>query len=286
MFKHNKLAAVALVALMAAQGSVFAADAADPVVAKVGESEIRQSDIDMAIGGLDPQVAQLPEEQKRAAALSAVIDMQLLAADANKEGLQEDAAFKKRVAFLTNRELHNAYFKKHVVEGIKPEDIKARYDKEIAAITPPEEVKASHILVKTEDEAKAIIKELDAGKDFATLAKEKSTDPNKDGGGDLGYFTKDRMVPEFSEAAFALEKGKYTQTPVKTQFGYHVIRLDDRRTQPAPTLEQVEPQVKQLVMRDKYLELLAAAKKDAGVEITDPALKKAYDDANTAPAAN
>ncbi|WEZ82076.1 peptidylprolyl isomerase [Rhizobium sp. 32-5/1] len=286
MFKHNKLAAVALVALMAAQGSVFAADAADPVVAKVGGNEIRQSDIDMAIGGLDPQVAQLPEEQKRAAALSAVIDMQLLAADANKEGLQENETFKKRVAFLTNRELHNAYFKKHVVEGIKPEEVKARYDKEIAAITPPEEVKASHILVKTEDEAKAVIKELDTGKDFATLAKEKSTDPNKDGGGDLGYFTKERMVPEFSEAAFALEKGKYTKTPVKTQFGYHVIRLDDRRTQAAPTLEQVEPQVKQLVMRDKYLELLAAAKKDAGVEITDPALKKAYDDANKAPAAN
>ncbi len=286
MFKHNKLAAVALVALMAAQGSAFAADAADPVVAKVGEGEIHQSDIDMAIGGLDPQVAQLPEEQKRAAALSAVIDMQLLAAGASKEGLQDDEAFKKRVAFLTNRELHNAFFKKHVVEAIKPEDVKARYDKEIAAITPPEEVKASHILVKTEEEAKAIIKDLDAGKDFATLAKEKSTDPNKDGGGDLGYFTKERMVPEFSEAAFALEKGKYTKTPVKTQFGYHIIRLDDRRTQAPPTLEQVEPQVKQLVMRDKYLELLAAAKKDAGVEITDPALKKAYDDANKAPAAN
>jgi len=286
MFKHNKLAAVALVALMASQGSVFAADAADPVVAKVGAGEIHQSDIDMAIAGLDPQVAQLPEEQKRAAALSAVIDMQLLAAGANKEGLQDDEAFKRRVSFLTNRELHNAFFKKHVVEAIKPEDVKARYDKEIAAITPPEEVKASHILVKTEDEAKAIIKELDAGKDFAALAKEKSTDPNKDGGGDLGYFTKDRMVPEFSEAAFALEKGKYTKTPVKTQFGYHVIRLDDRRTQAAPTLEQVEPQVKQLVMRDKYLELLAAAKKDAGVEITDPALKKAYDDANKEPAAN
>ncbi len=92
------------------------------------------------------------------------------------------------------------------------------------------------------------------------------------------------MVPEFSEAAFALEKGKYTTTPVKSQFGYHVILLEDKRLQPPPPLEQVEPQVKQLVMRDKYLALLASAKQGSTVEISDPALKKAYDEANKAEA--
>lgn len=286
MSKYKLLAAVALVALMAGKAPVFAEDAANPVVAKVGDAEITKSDVDLAVGGLDPQLAQLPDDQKRAAALSGLIDVKLLAKDADKEGLQNDEAFKKRIAYLTERELHNAYFKKHVVDAVTAEEVKARYDAEIAKITPPEEVKARHILLKTEDEAKAVIKELDGGKDFATLAKEKSTDPNKADGGDLGYFTKDRMVPEFSEAAFKLEKGKYTETPVKTQFGYHVILVEDKRTQAPPTLDQVEPQVKQLVMRDKYVALLEAAKKELAVDITDPALKKAYDEANKAEQAN
>ena len=286
MLKYKMLAAVALVAVMAAQTPATAQDAADPVIAKVGDAEIHKSELDLALTGLDPQLAQLPDEQKRAAALSGLIDVKLLAKDASKEGLQDDAAFKQRIAYLTERELHNAFFKKHVVDAVTPEEVKARYDAEIAKITPQEEVKARHILVKTEDEAKAIIKDLDAGKDFATLAKEKSTDPNKADGGDLGYFTKDRMVPEFSEAAFKLEKGKYTEAPVKTQFGFHVILLEDKRKQAPPPLAQVEQQVKQLVMRDKYIELLTSAKKETGVDITDPALKTAYDDANKAETAN
>jgi peptidyl-prolyl cis-trans isomerase C len=281
MSKLKTLAAAALVAAMAVHGAARAEDA-DPVIAKVGGEDVRQSELTLALGGLDPQLQQMPEEQKRAAALSAIIDVKLLSKTAEKEGLQDDATFKQRVAYLTERELHNAYFKKHVVDAITKEEVKARYDKEIAAIPPQEEVKARHILVKTEDEAKEIIKELDAGKSFVELAKAKSSDPNKDDGGDLGYFTKGRMVPEFETAAFALEKGTYTKTPVKTQFGFHVILVEDKRPQAPPPLEQVEPQVRQLLMRDKYVELLAAAKKDAGVEISDPALKKAYDEANKA----
>src|SRR5690606_21794865 len=115
---------------------------------------------------------------------------------------------------------------------------------EIAALPTQEEVNARHILVKTEDEAKAIISELDAGKDFAELAKAKSEDSNKSDGGDLGWFTKGRMVPEFEEAAFALEKGAYTKAPVKSQFGYHVIKLEDRRDVQPPAFEQVEPQIR------------------------------------------
>ncbi|MEY9560314.1 peptidylprolyl isomerase [Sinorhizobium fredii] len=280
MSRYKTLAAAALVAMMAA--GVARAEGTDPVVAKVGDQEIRQSELDLAITSLDPQLQRMPEEQKRAAALSAVIDVKLLVKDAEEEGLQNDATFKQRVAFLTERELHNAFFKKHVVDAVTKEEVKARYDKEIAAIPAQEEVKARHILVKTEDEAKAIIKELDAGKSFVELAKAKSTDPNKDDGGDLGYFTKGRMVPEFETAAFALEKGTYTKTPVKSQFGFHVILVEDKRPQAPPPLEQVEPQVRQLIMRDKYLALLDTAKKATGVEISDPALKKAYDEAGKA----
>lgn len=281
MSKLKTLAAAALVAAIAVHGVARAEDA-DPVIATVGGEEVRQSELNLALGGLDPQLQQMPEEQKRAAALSAVIDVKLLSKTAEAEGLQDDATFKQRLAYLTERELHNAFFKKHVVDAITKEEVKARYDKEIAAVPVQEEVKARHILVKTEEEAKEIIKELDAGKSFVELAKAKSSDPNKDDGGDLGYFTKGRMVPEFEAVVFTLDKGAYTKTPVKTQFGYHVILVEDKRPQAPPTLEQVEPQVRQLVMRDKYVELLAAAKKDAGVEISDPALKKAYDEANKA----
>ena len=208
MFKYSKLAAVALIAIAAASTGVRAEDAAaDPVIAKVGALEIHESELKLAIAGLDPQLANLPDEQKRVAALSSIIDVKLLASDAGKEGLQDTPDFKQRLAFLTDRELHNAYFKKHVVDAVTPEEVKARYDKEVAAIEPEDEIRARHILVKTEEEAKAIIKDLDAGKDFVEIAKEKSTDPNKSEGGDLGYFGKGRMVPEFETAAFALEKG-------------------------------------------------------------------------------
>ncbi|MGD9481323.1 peptidylprolyl isomerase [Shinella sp. G-2] len=281
MFKYSKLAAVALIAIAAASTSVRAEDAAaDPVVAKVGAVEIHESELKLAIAGLDPQLANLPDDQKRVAALSSIIDVKLLAADADKEGLKDSADFKQRLAFLTDRELHNAYFKKHVVDAVTPEEVKARYDKEVAAITPEDEIRARHILVKTEEEAKAIIKDLDAGKDFIEIAKEKSTDPNKSEGGDLGYFAKGRMVPEFEAAAFALEKGAYSKEPVKTQFGFHVIKVEDKRKQQPPALDQVEGQVRQLVMRDKYLELLEKAKAAAPVDIKDAALKTAYDAVN------
>ncbi|KNY14629.1 peptidylprolyl isomerase [Shinella sp. SUS2] len=286
MFKYSKLAAVALIAIAAASTSVRAQDAAaDPIIAKVGTLEIHESELKLAIAGLDPQLANLPDEQKRVAALSSIIDVKLLAADAGKEGLQDTPDFKQRLAFLTDRELHNAYFKKHVVDAVTPEEVKARYDKEVAAIEPEDEIRARHILVKTEEEAKAIIKDLDSGKDFIEIAKEKSTDPNKSEGGDLGYFGKGRMVPEFEAAAFALEKGAYSKEPVKSQFGFHIIKIEDKRKQQPPALDQVESQVRQLVMRDKYLELLEKAKAAAPVDIQDAALKTAYDAVNKPEAA-
>ena len=280
MLKNRTLAAAALLLFTTAAFPVLAEETADPVVAKVGGVEILKSEIDLAVTGLDPQLANLPDAQKRVAALSSVIDIKLLAADASKEGLQDDATFKQRIAYLTDRELHNAYFKKHVVDAVTPDEVKARYEAEIAKIEPQDEVRARHILVKTEDEAKAVIAELDGGKDFVELAKEKSTDPNKSEGGDLGFFGKGRMVPEFEAVAFTLEPGTYTKEPVKTQFGFHVIKVEEKRKQQPPALEQVEGQVRQIVMRDKYVELLEKAKADAGVEIADPELKKAYDAVN------
>ncbi|TWF50375.1 peptidylprolyl isomerase [Neorhizobium alkalisoli] len=276
MLRHKFLASAALAAAILCQSTAFSAD--DAVVAKVGNLEIHQSELDLAVQNLDPQLAQLPDEQKKVAALSGAIDVKLLAGGALAEGVDKTDDFKKRMAYIGDRELHNAYFRKHVVEATTEAEVKARYDKEIAAIPKQQEVKAAHILVKTEDEAKAIIAKLDKGEDFAKLAKENSQDSNKDDGGDLGWFGPGRMVPEFEEAAFALDKGQYTKTPVKTQFGFHVIKVEDKRDAAPPAFDQVQDQVKQLVMRDKYVALIEKAKADQKVDILDPALKKGYDD--------
>ncbi|GLR21827.1 MULTISPECIES: peptidylprolyl isomerase [Alphaproteobacteria] len=279
MLRLHKIALAACVVFIGLQGQVLAQDA-DAVVAKVGKLEITQSDLDLAIANLDPQLAQLPDEQKKVAALSGAIDVKLLAGAADSEGLRDDAEFKKRMAFIADRELHNTYFKKHVVDAVTEDEVKARYEKEVAALPKQVEISARHILVKTEEEAKAIIAELDAGKDFIELAKEKSTDPNKSEGGDLGYFTKGRMVPEFEEAAFAMEKGSYSKTPVKTQFGFHVIKVEDKRDAAPPAYDTVAQQVRQLVMRDKYLEIIEKAKAEQTVEVLDEALRKDYEDVN------
>lgn len=284
MLRHKFLATAALAVAITFTGSAFAQE--DAVVAKVGDMEIRQSELDLAIENLDPQLQQLPDEQKRIAALSGAIDVKLLAQGAVDEGLNETEDFKKRMDYIESRELHNSFFRQHVVNSVTAEEVKARYDKEIGELPKQEEVNARHILVKTEEEAKQVIEQLDGGKDFAELAKEKSEDSNKSDGGDLGWFSKGRMVPEFEEAAFALEKGAYTKTPVKSQFGFHVIKLEDRRDVQPPALEQVEPQVRQLVMRDKYLALIEKAKAEQTVEIMDEALRKGYEDVNKAPEAD
>jgi peptidyl-prolyl cis-trans isomerase C len=283
MLNQKKIAIAAFVAALALGGQCMAADASDPVIAKVGTQEIHQSEIDLGVANLDPQLAQLPDDQKKLAALSASIDVKTIAQLATKDGLDQTPDFKNRMEFLRERELHNAYFKKNIVGSVTDADVKARYDEEIKKLPPQEEVHARHILVKTEDEAKDIIKQLDAGKDFAELAKEKSSDPNKSEGGDLGYFSKGRMVKEFEDAAFALKKGEYTKTPVKTQFGFHIIKVEDTRTAPPPPFDQVKDQIRQLVMRDKYLALLAKSREGVKIDILDDKLKAGYDDINKQP---
>lgn len=277
MFSYKKFAAVAVVTLAGFAGQAFAQDA---VVAKVGDIEILQSELDLAVANLDPQLAQLPDEQKKVAALSSAIDVKLFVARAKSEKLDQTDDYKGRMKYLADRELHNAYFRKNIVDTVKPEEVKARYDKEITGLPKQEEVHARHILVASEDEAKAVIEALDKGGDFAALAKEKSSDSNKDEGGDLGFFSRGRMVPEFEEAAFGLAPGSYTKAPVKTQFGFHVIKVEEKRDVPPPAFEDVEPQVRQLVLRDKYLAELEAAKKGVKIEITDEALRKGYEDVN------
>lgn len=269
-------AAIIITALTIASSAV-AQESEDKVVATVDGEPVHASELALAEAELGSQFQRLPEDQRRAAVLSALIDIKLMAKEAEKAGVQESKDFQTRMTFLRDRALHNEYFRTRVVDGLTEDEMRARYDKEIAAVPAEEEVRARHILVDSEEQAKAIIAELDAGKDFVELAKEKSTGPSGEQGGDLGYFTRGRMVPEFEESAFALEPGSYTKEPVKTEFGWHVIKVEDKREAAPPAFEEVADQIQRLMMQEKYLALLQSAHEASDVEVTDPDLKKAIE---------
>ena len=274
-FKYAAGLATALT-IMIAPMQVSAQDASDKVILKFDGVEIRQSDFDL-FQELDPQFEQLQGAQKQLAILSALIDVKSLAKKATADKMDQDATFQKRLEFLKDRSLHNAYFQKNVIANISDEDVKARFEKEIAAVEPEQELRARHILVKTAEEANAIIAELDGGADFVELAKTKSTGPSGPQGGDLGFFGKGQMVPPFEAAAFALEAGAYTKSPVQTQFGFHVIKLEEKRDRPLPKFEEVQDQMRQVVLRERYLETVKEARSLSNVEILDEELKASYE---------
>ena len=277
------LRAAFIVAALVIASSATAQDTEDKVVATIDGNPVYASQLALAEAEMGSQFQRLPEDQRRAAVLSALIDIKLMAKQAEEAGVPETEDFKKKLQFLRDRTLHNEYFRTQVVEALTEDEVRARYEKEIAAMPAEQEIRARHILVDSEEQAKAIIAELDAGKDFVELAKEKSTGPSGEQGGDLGYFTRGRMVPEFEEAAFALEPGTYTKEPVKTEFGWHVIEVEDKRDAAPPTYEQVADQIQRLMMQEKYLALLQAAHESADVEVTDPELKKALETQEAAP---
>jgi peptidyl-prolyl cis-trans isomerase C len=257
------------------------AEKADPnkVLATVNGVKLTQGEVDQASSDLDPQFSRLPDDQRRLAALAALVDIKVLAGAAKTEKLDESADFKQRIEFLKDRALHNEYFQTAIVDKISDADVRARYDKEIAAMPAKNEVRARHILVKTEDEAKAIIKKLEGGAKFEDLAKESSTDGSASQGGDLGYFGEGMMVPEFEKAAFALEVGGYTKEPVKSQFGYHIIKLEDKRQQQPPAFDEVKDQVRSILIREKYIEMVKKLRDSSKITYEDEAVAKAMKEA-------
>jgi peptidyl-prolyl cis-trans isomerase C len=258
------------------------APAPDTVLAHVNGKTITEADVEFAESDLDPQFGKLPPEQRRAAALSALIEIHVMADKAVADGIDKDPEFQRRMALLHDRALHSALVDKEVADKITDADLKKRYDEEMAKQPPVNEIHARHILVKTKEEAEAIIKELDAGGDFEKIAKEKSTDGAAPQGGDLGYFTEDQMVPEFSKAAFALPVGKYTEKPVQTQFGWHIIKVEDKRIKQPPSFDEVKNQIRQVVLRDKYFDMVKQTRAAAKIDIADPDLKKQVDTMDSA----
>jgi len=270
--------AVSFLALTLGSASLSAQEP-DDVVAKVGDAEITEADMAFAAQDLGQELQRFPPAQWRKLLLDVMIDMELMAHAAREAGLDKDEDFQKQLEFLKLRALRNAYLGQKVDGGITEDDVKTAYDKQFADYEGPEELSASHILVKEKAEAEEIIKQLDEGADFAELAREKSTGPSGPNGGSLGYFAKGQMVKPFEEAALALEPGSYAKEPVETQFGWHVIKLEDRRRQEQPAFEEVAQGLRQQLMREAYDARMAELKDQVAIEILDEALAKADDEA-------
>ncbi len=268
-------------ALALIAGPLRAAD--DPVLAKVNGSEIKKSDVAMAEEELGPSLAQMDPATKDENVLSFLIDMKIVAKAAEDKKVADSDDFKKRMAFARNRLLMDSLLASEGKTATTDDAMKKVYDEASKQITGEQEVHARHILVETEDEAKAVKAELDKGADFAELAKKKSKDPGSADGGDLGFFTKEQMVPEFSTVAFSLEPGKISD-PVKSQFGWHIIKVEEKRNRKAPDFAQVKPQIEQYVTRKAQADYVAKLRAEAKVERMDQPAAAAKPDANAAPA--
>ena len=261
------LAVTGCLAALLAAGPVRAADD-NPVLAKVNGQEIRQSDVALAEEELGPSLAQMDPATKKDNVLSFLIDLRIVAKAAEDKKVENSEDFKRRMAFTRSRLLMDSLLATEGKAATTDDAMKKVYEEASKQITGEQEVHARHILVETEDEAKAIEAELKKGADFAELAKKKSKDPGASDGGDLGFFTKDQMVPEFSAVAFALEPGKVSD-PVKTQFGWHIIKVEEKRTRKAPDFEQVKPQIETYVVRKAQADYVAKLRTAAKVERMD-----------------
>jgi peptidyl-prolyl cis-trans isomerase C len=247
----------------------------DPVVAKVDGVEIKQSDLDIASEELGANLPAADPETKRGYLITYVSDMILVAKAAQAKGLASTTEFARKLAYTRSKLLMEDMLAQESKAALNDEALHKVYEEATKQMADEQEVKAAHILVETEDEAKAIEAELKKGADFGTLAKEKSKDPGSGAqGGDLGYFTKEQMVPEFSEVAFKLDKGQISD-PVKSQFGWHIIKVEDKRKKQAPEFEQVKQQLAQYVVRKAQADFVTKLREGAKIEkMTPPAEKK------------
>lgn len=241
-------------------------DQDDPLVAKVNGAAIHRSDVLKAAGALPPQYqAQL--DQIFPALVERLVEFKLLAEAANAAGLAKDAEVERRMAELRSDVMREVYLDRQIAKRIDDASLQARYKTFLEQNPAKSEIHARHILVEDEAAAKEVIAELAKGKDFAELAKERSTGPSSERGGDLGFFTADQMVPEFSEQAFQLKDGQHSEKPVQTQFGWHVIKVEERRNSAQPTFEAVVEQLREELSRDAISTVLTDLRAGAEIEI-------------------
>ncbi|MDP2206641.1 MAG: peptidylprolyl isomerase [Alphaproteobacteria bacterium] len=261
--------------LFAAPLPVFAQE--DGVAAIVNGDKILEKDLLKAIDTLG--IKGKDAEQVKPEVLEQIINEKLIEDDVIKAKIVESEEYKKRMAVLEVQMQRQIYLEEKIKDKITDRLVKAEYDKFVKQNKGKAEIRARHILVPSEAEALQVIKDLDGKADFAELAKRRSSDPSAQRGGDLGYFLREEMVPEFSKEAFSLKVGSHSKKPVKTQFGFHVIKVEDKRDRAVPPLEQVAEPIRQKLGNEALKALLEDLRKKADVKIllsgtAEPAKKK------------
>lgn len=261
--------------------------APDPVLAKVDGQPVRMSDVTELAQSLPEQARALPPQTLYPMLLEQIIDARALAAEARRKGLDKDPEVQKRVQMAAQRALETAVLQREVGPAITDTALRAAYDRDIAGKPGVEEVHARHILVEDEATAKTIIVELGKGGDFAALSTKHSKDPGASRqGGDLGFFKQDDMVPEFATAAFALKDGQVSAVPIKTQFGWHVIQVIERRQAAAETFEQAREGLRQQIIQENVRKAVDRARALVSIEKfnMDGSTRRATDSAEPPPA--
>jgi peptidyl-prolyl cis-trans isomerase C len=238
-----------------------------PVVATVNGSDIHLKDIEEARMRLPERLQKMPVKAVFGLIVSSLVDSKLVATKARKEGLQDDAAIKRQMMRIEDQLLERVYLTRYIEARVSDKNIKDRYEDMVRDLSGGEEVHARHILLKEEAKALEVLKMLNDGGDFNALAKEHSQGPSAVNGGDLGYFKAGQMVPVFSDAAFALEKGGITKSPVQSKFGWHLIKVEDRRPVSPPSFKDVESDI-QLELSSKVAnDFLKELRGDADIKL-------------------
>lgn len=241
----------------------------NPVVAKVNDAEIRASDLKIAAEDLVAQLTGVPAKQRYQFLVEYLIERYLLVQAAEKAGTAETDEFKNRMRYYAGKALRDTYFSTEIETQITEEDAKKVYQREIEQISPEDEVRVRQIFVKTEETAKEVHAKLSKGADFAEMAREYSISPTASVGGELKYFTRDKVEPEFGEVAFSLKKDEISQ-PFKVQYGWQILKLEDRRQRVLQTFDRVKNGIRGLLLRSKVSELVADMREKATIEYMDP----------------
>ena len=273
--KHTLSIAVLAAATALGAWTVSAAEPNTPV-AKVNGQDITQGELKFAEAEIGSELAGVPTESRRRVLVEYLIEAHLMAQLAEKADLGKSPDFDSRIRYYRMRALRDAFFENKVRDSVGEAQAKTLYEERVKTIPSQPEVRARHILVKTEDEAKKISKEISGGADFAEAAKKYSQDSGGEGGGDLGYFTRGQMVKPFEEAAFGLEKGKVS-APVQSEFGWHIIKVEDKRDRQPPSFEEVKDQITASLIQAKLQSTVQEMREQAKIEIVDPDVKKAME---------
>ena len=272
----------ALLLVAASTGLVpVSAAAADPVVARVNGVDIKQSDLDFAESEVGPRLDNYQPADRKKVLLQYVIENELMAGAGQKDNLDKTESFASRLAYHQRRALRDAFFDAKISDAVTEAEAKKIFDEKIGQLKPEQEIRARHILVASEEEAKEIAERLKKGDDFAALAKEKSKDSGAEGG-DLGFFTRGQMLKPFEDAAFAIDVGAISE-PVQTQFGWHIIKVEEKRDQQLPSFDQVKTAIMSQLVQQRAQEVVTGLRDAATIEVVDPELKESMEPAQGLP---